>query len=46
MDPHIATAAILVLCLFLIILTYVLGVEVGQAAKLQAHPGYEAKRPQ
>ena len=42
MDPHIASAIILVLCLALILITYVLGVEVGKAAKLQSHPGYEA----
>ena len=44
MDPRTATAVILLLCLFLIVLAYVLGVEVGQAAKLRAHPGYEAGR--
>ena len=44
MDPPapIATAVILALCLFLIVVTYRLGVEVGQAAKLRLHPGYEA----
>lgn len=40
MDPHIATAVILVLCLVLIIVTYVLGVEVGKASNLLTHPGY------
>ena len=40
MDPHIAAAVILVLCLVLIIITYVLGVEVGKASNLLTHPGY------
>jgi hypothetical protein len=40
MDPHIAAAVILVLCLVLIIVTYVLGVEVGKASNLLTHPGY------
>jgi hypothetical protein len=44
MDPHVASATILVLCLILILVTYVLGVEVGKAAKLRTHPGYEAAK--
>jgi hypothetical protein len=44
MDPHIAATMLLVLCLALILVTYVLGVEVGRAGALQQHPGYEAAR--
>jgi len=44
METRIAAAAMLLLCIFLIVLSYVLGVEVGQAAKLQLHPGYEGAR--
>lgn len=44
MDPQIAAAIILVLCLALILLTYVLGIEVGKALKLKSHPSYEATR--
>jgi hypothetical protein len=44
MEPHIATAVILVLCLALILITYVLGVEVGEARASLTHPGYEAAR--
>jgi hypothetical protein len=44
MDPHIASAILLVLCLALILVTYVLGVEVGKTHAMQTHPGYEATR--
>jgi hypothetical protein len=44
MDPRTATAVILVLCLILVVVTYVLGVEVGKASKLRLHSGYEAAR--
>jgi ABC-type antimicrobial peptide transport system permease subunit len=44
MDPQVALAAILVLCLALILLTYVLGVEVGKASTLRRHPHYDAAR--
>ena len=40
MDPHIAAAAVLVLCLMLVVMTSFLGVEVGKAAALPPHPGY------
>jgi hypothetical protein len=44
MDPRLATAVILVLCVILIVVVYVLGIEVGRASKLRLHPGYEAAR--
>lgn len=44
MDPHLATSLMLMLCLVLVVATYVLGVEAGAAAKLTTHPGYEAAR--
>jgi len=44
MDPHLATGLMLILCLALIVAAYILGVEVGAAAKLTTHPGYEAAR--
>ena len=40
MTPHIAAAITLALCLVLIVITYVLGIEVGKASTLLAHPGY------
>jgi len=40
MNPQIAAVIILALCLVLIALTYVLGVEVGKASNLLSHPGY------
>ena len=42
MDPHTAAAVILALCLLLIVVTYVLGVEVGKTLTLLTHPGYGA----
>jgi hypothetical protein len=44
MDPHTAAATILALCLLLIVVTYVLGLEVGKALNLRTHPGYGAAR--
>ncbi len=40
MDPYAYTAIILALCLVLTTVIYVLGVEVGKATALRAHPGY------
>ena len=40
MNPQIAAAVILMLCLFLIVITYTLGVETGKASVLITHPGY------
>lgn len=40
MNPHVATAIILVLCLALLIYVYALGIEVGKASNLLSHPGY------
>jgi len=40
MNPHIAAAFTLALCLVLIVVTYILGIEVGKASTLLAHPGY------
>jgi hypothetical protein len=42
MDPHATAAIILLLCLALLIITYVLGIEVGRASALLSHPGYGA----
>jgi hypothetical protein len=40
MNPHVATAIILALCLALLIYVYSLGIEVGKASNLLSHPGY------
>lgn len=40
MGPHGAAAAILVLCLLLVVLAYALGLEAGRAGALRSHPGY------
>ena len=42
MDPHSAATVILVLCLALVLVVFVLGVEVGKVSVLRAHPGYTA----
>lgn len=43
MSPHIAVIFILILCLSLIIVTYVLGFEVGKSNVLLMHPGFGSK---
>jgi hypothetical protein len=40
MAPHTAAAIILALCLALIVVSYILGIEVGKASTLLSHPGY------
>ena len=33
MDPHLTTALILLICLILIVMVYIIGVEVGKKSK-------------
>lgn len=40
MEPHLALSFIIVLCIMLIISTYILGIEVGKTDVLLRHPGY------
>ncbi len=44
MDLHTSLAVILVLCLVLVLVVYITGVEVGKASALRTHPGYEPTR--
>lgn len=42
MEPHTTITVVLVLCLILIVMLYVAGIEVGRAITLRAHAGYAA----
>lgn len=42
-DLHFAVAMILVLCIILVFIAYMLGIETGKASILAAHPGCEHK---
>ena len=42
MEPHTSITVVLVLCLILIVVLYVAGVEVGREITLQTHAGYAA----
>ena len=44
MEARVTIAAIIALCIAIVIVAYILGVEVGRAQMLQLHPGYEATR--
>jgi hypothetical protein len=42
MGPQVAAMVILLVCLILVVMVYLLGIEVGKAAVMKKHPGFEA----